>query len=104
MYSRNAILEYFIRHCHSSHINCLELLMFSIRKSGVCYFGREVFTIIHMVLQSVVVIHDASRETNSKVFHWALNGLSLNSGDNLTLVVVLHQVITPCTYVYNLPF
>jgi len=73
--------------------------MFSIRKSGVCYFGREGFTIIHMVLQSVVVIHDASREINSKVFHWAPNGLSLNSGDNLTLVVVLHQVTTPCMYI-----
>ncbi|CAL5190417.1 unnamed protein product [Lathyrus oleraceus] len=48
-----------------------------------------------MVLQSVVVIKDSCREINSKVFHWAPNGLSLMAGDNLTLVVVLHQVITP---------
>ncbi|CAI8586658.1 unnamed protein product [Vicia faba] len=48
-----------------------------------------------MVVQSVVVIKDSCREFNSKVFHWAPNGLSLVAGDNLTLVVVLHQVITP---------
>ncbi|CAK8538611.1 unnamed protein product [Lathyrus sativus] len=48
-----------------------------------------------MVLQSVVVIKDSCREINSKVFHWAPNGLSLMAGDNLTLVVVLHQIITP---------
>lgn len=51
------------------------------------------------MVQSVVVIKDSCREFNAKVFHWAPNGLSLVAGDNLTLVVVLHQVITPCKYI-----
>ncbi|KAJ1432109.1 hypothetical protein SESBI_06744 [Sesbania bispinosa] len=52
-----------------------------------------------MVAQSVVVIQDASsREINSRIFHWAPQGLSLKEGDMITLVAVLHQVITPLGY------
>ena len=45
--------------------------------------------------QSVVVIHDASREINVKIFEWSLHGLLLVPGDMLTLIAVMHQVITP---------
>ncbi|KAL2316915.1 hypothetical protein Fmac_030791 [Flemingia macrophylla] len=48
--------------------------------------------------QRVVVIHDAWTEINPKVFEWSLNGLSLVPGDMLTLIAVLHQVITPMGY------
>ncbi|KAF7833626.1 Proline-rich receptor-like protein kinase PERK2 [Senna tora] len=48
--------------------------------------------------KSVVVILDASKEANSKVFHWALNGLSLKEGDKLTFVPVLHEFYTPMGY------
>lgn len=49
-----------------------------------------------MEVQNVVVIQDASsREVNSKVFDWALHGLSLKPGDKVILVAVLHEVITP---------
>ncbi|XP_027368555.1 uncharacterized protein LOC113874533 [Abrus precatorius] len=48
--------------------------------------------------QSVVVIHDASRELNLRVFEWTLHGLLLMAGDMLTLIVVLHEVITPMGY------
>ncbi|XP_020206143.1 uncharacterized protein LOC109791282 [Cajanus cajan] len=48
--------------------------------------------------QSVVVIHDASTEINVRVFEWSLHGLSLVPGDMLTLIAVLHQVITPMGY------
>ncbi|CAJ1971208.1 unnamed protein product [Sphenostylis stenocarpa] len=48
--------------------------------------------------QSVVVIHDASREINVRIFEWSLQGLSLVAGDMLTLIAVMHQVITPMGY------
>ncbi|TKY57099.1 serine-threonine protein kinase, plant-type [Spatholobus suberectus] len=48
--------------------------------------------------QSVVVIHDASREINVRIFEWSLRGLSLVPGNMLTLIAVLHQVITPMGY------
>lgn len=51
-----------------------------------------------MEAKSVVVILDADKEPNSRVFHWALNGLSLKPGDKITLVAVLHQFYTPSTY------
>ncbi|KAK7372698.1 hypothetical protein VNO80_06085 [Phaseolus coccineus] len=48
--------------------------------------------------QSVVVIHDASRELNGRILEWSLRSLSLVPGDMLTLIVVMHQVITPMGY------
>ncbi|KAK7276623.1 hypothetical protein RIF29_17766 [Crotalaria pallida] len=51
-----------------------------------------------MEVQIVVVIHDASREVNSRVFEWALHGLSLKPGDMVTLVAVMHEIITPMGY------
>ncbi|KAK7300290.1 hypothetical protein RJT34_11132 [Clitoria ternatea] len=51
-----------------------------------------------MEAQTVVVIQDASREINLRVFEWALDGLSLMPGDMLTLIAVLHEVITPMGY------
>ena len=47
--------------------------------------------------QRVVVIQDASREVSSSAVKWALDGLSLKPGDELTLLGVLHQVNTPST-------
>jgi len=45
--------------------------------------------------QSVVVIHDASREINVRILEWSLRSLSLLPGDVLTLIAVMHQVVTP---------
>lgn len=45
----------------------------------------------------VVVIQDASKELNSRVFEWALNGLSLKPGDTVTLIAILHEIYTPST-------
>ncbi|MQM15734.1 hypothetical protein Taro_048685 [Colocasia esculenta] len=42
--------------------------------------------------QRVVVIQDASRNIVSSAIRWALDGLSLNPGDELTLLGILHQV------------
>ncbi|RDX68377.1 hypothetical protein CR513_52645, partial [Mucuna pruriens] len=53
---------------------------------------------IAMEGQSVVVIHDASREINIRIFEWSLHGLSLVPGDMLTLIAVMHQIITPMGY------
>ncbi|KAK9154563.1 hypothetical protein Sjap_002043 [Stephania japonica] len=43
-------------------------------------------------VQRVVVIQDASREVSSSAIAWALHGLSLKPGDELTLLAVLHQI------------
>lgn len=43
----------------------------------------------------VVVIHDASKELNLKVFYWIINGLSLKAGDMVTLLAILHDFYTP---------
>ncbi|KAK7320480.1 hypothetical protein VNO77_29988 [Canavalia gladiata] len=48
--------------------------------------------------QTVIVIQDASREINLRVFEWAIRGLSLMPGDMLTLIAVMHQIITPMGY------
>ncbi|KAL9368161.1 hypothetical protein Peur_039360 [Populus x canadensis] len=48
--------------------------------------------------QRVLVIQDASREVSSSAIKWALHGLSLKSGDMLTLLGVLHLVNTPLGY------
>ncbi|KAK7259935.1 hypothetical protein RIF29_25562 [Crotalaria pallida] len=49
--------------------------------------------------KSVVVIQDASKELCSKVFSWAIDGLSLKAEDEVTLVAILHQVYTPMGYI-----
>ncbi|URE01323.1 STYKc, partial [Musa troglodytarum] len=46
-------------------------------------------------IQRVVVIQDASKEISSSAIKWAIDGLSLKPGDELTLLGVLHQVNTP---------
>ena len=43
------------------------------------------------------MIQDASREVSSGAIGWALHGLSLKPGDELTLLAVIHQVKTPST-------
>uniref|UniRef100_A0A1D1Y880 Inactive protein kinase SELMODRAFT_444075 n=1 Tax=Anthurium amnicola TaxID=1678845 RepID=A0A1D1Y880_9ARAE len=48
--------------------------------------------------QRVVVIQDASREISLSAIKWALDGLSLKPGDELTLLGVLHQVNNPSTF------
>ncbi|XP_068661751.1 serine/threonine-protein kinase PBS1-like [Aristolochia californica] len=48
--------------------------------------------------QKVVVIQDASKEISSSALKWALTGLKLKPGDELTLLAVLHQVNTPSTF------
>lgn len=48
--------------------------------------------------QKVVVIQDASRSISSSAIKWAIAGLSLKPGDELTLLGVLHQVNTPSTF------
>ena len=47
--------------------------------------------------QRVVIIEDASREVSSSAVKWALDGSSLQPGDELTLVGILHQVNNPST-------
>lgn len=47
--------------------------------------------------QRVVVFQDVSRQLNPNPIRWALTGLLLKPGDKLTLVGVLHEVITPST-------
>nr|XP_019702955.1 inactive protein kinase SELMODRAFT_444075 [Elaeis guineensis] len=46
----------------------------------------------------VVVIQDASRDISLSAIKWAIDGLSLKLGDELTLLGVLHQVNTPSTF------
>ena len=48
--------------------------------------------------QKVVVIQDASKSISSSAIKWAIDGLSLKPGDELTLLGVLHQVNTPSTF------
>ncbi|RDX86985.1 Proline-rich receptor-like protein kinase PERK3, partial [Mucuna pruriens] len=45
--------------------------------------------------KNVVVIQDASKILNLRVFHWLINGLSLKPEDMVTLVVILHEIYTP---------
>lgn len=51
--------------------------------------------------QKVVVIQDASRSVSSSAIKWAIEGLSLKPGDELTLLGVLHQVNTPSTFSFT---
>ncbi|KAJ0979069.1 hypothetical protein J5N97_014543 [Dioscorea zingiberensis] len=51
-----------------------------------------------MGVQRVVVVQDASRDISSSAIKWAIDGLSLKPGDELTLLGVLHQVNTPSTF------
>lgn len=51
--------------------------------------------------QSVVVILDASRDDSLKAIGGVLQNFSLKSGDNLTLVAVLHQVNSPSTFPFS---
>ncbi|ONK55464.1 uncharacterized protein A4U43_UnF2880 [Asparagus officinalis] len=53
------------------------------------------------VKQKVVVIQDASRSISSSAIKWAIEGLSLKPGDELTLLGVLHQVNTPSTFSFT---
>ncbi|KAI4323635.1 hypothetical protein L6164_023226 [Bauhinia variegata] len=48
--------------------------------------------------QSVAVIHYASRELSANGVKYALDQLDLKPGDKLTLVAVLHHIITPMGY------
>ncbi|XP_042414356.1 proline-rich receptor-like protein kinase PERK12 isoform X2 [Zingiber officinale] len=48
--------------------------------------------------QRVVVIQDASKDLSSSAIKWAIDGLSLKLGDELTLLGVLHHVNTPMGY------
>jgi len=48
--------------------------------------------------RGVTVIQDASRSISSSAIKWAIGGLSLKPGDELTLLGVLHQVNTPSTF------
>lgn len=51
-----------------------------------------------MEVQRVVVVQDASKDVCSSAIKWAIDGLSLKPGDELTLLGVLHQVNTPSTF------
>lgn len=44
-----------------------------------------------MESQRIVIIQDASKEVYSNAIQWALKGLSLKPGDDLTLLGVLHR-------------
>ncbi|CAD5170172.1 unnamed protein product, partial [Musa acuminata subsp. malaccensis] len=54
-------------------------------------------SIVSTAIQRVVVIQDASKEISSSAIKWAIDGLSLQPGDELTLFGVLHQFNTPST-------
>lgn len=45
--------------------------------------------------KNVVVIQDASKTLNLRVFYWIINGLSLKPEDVVTLVAILHEVYHP---------
>ncbi|GAU40534.1 hypothetical protein TSUD_366990 [Trifolium subterraneum] len=45
--------------------------------------------------QRVVVIHHASRDFSARALKYAINGFSLEHGDSLTLVSILHHVKSP---------
>ncbi|CAM8970855.1 unnamed protein product [Rhodiola kirilowii] len=49
-------------------------------------------------LQKVVVIQDLSRETSLNGIRWALQGLPLKPGDEITFLGILHQVNNPMGY------
>ncbi|CAL9159286.1 unnamed protein product [Musa hybrid cultivar] len=55
-------------------------------------------SIVSTAIQRVVVIQDASKEISSSAIKWAIDGLSLQPGDELTLFGVLHQFNTPMGY------
>lgn len=44
-----------------------------------------------MESQRIVIIQDASKEVYSNAIQWALKGLSLKPGDDLTVLGVVHQ-------------
>ncbi|KAL6311768.1 hypothetical protein AAG906_021799 [Vitis piasezkii] len=48
--------------------------------------------------QKVVVVQDASRDVSSRAILGILHDLTLEPGDDLTLLGVLHQVNNPCTF------
>ncbi|KAK7401034.1 hypothetical protein VNO78_12345 [Psophocarpus tetragonolobus] len=48
--------------------------------------------------KNVVVIQDAAKILNLRVFYWIINGLSLKPEDEVTLVSILHEVHTPMGY------
>ncbi|KAK7316596.1 hypothetical protein RJT34_00180 [Clitoria ternatea] len=48
--------------------------------------------------KNVVVIQDASKVLNLRVFHWITNGLSLHPADMVTLISILRDVHTPMGY------
>lgn len=45
--------------------------------------------------QRIVVIHYASKDLTTSAINWALHGLSLEPGDELTVVAILHHVNSP---------
>jgi len=51
--------------------------------------------------KNVVVIQDASKILNLRVFYWIINALSLEPEDMVTLVAILHEVYTPSTYYFK---
>jgi len=48
--------------------------------------------------KNVVVIQDASKVLNLRVFYWITKALSLEPEDMVTVVAILHEVYTPSTY------
>jgi len=51
--------------------------------------------------KNVVVIQDASKVLNLRVFNWIINALSLEPDDMVTVVAILHEVHTPSTYSFT---
>ncbi|KAG2394620.1 Proline-rich receptor-like protein [Vigna angularis] len=48
--------------------------------------------------KNVVVIQDASKGLNLRVFYWIIKALSLEPEDMVTVVAILHEVYTPMGY------
>lgn len=51
--------------------------------------------------KNVVVIQDASKGLNLRVFYWIIKALSLEPEDMVTVVAILHEVYTPSTYSFT---
>lgn len=82
----------------SQYTYCISLLCFC--KSYSINFQREIFIFISMEAQSVVVIQDASNEVCWEAIRWVLQGLSLKTGDKVTLLSVLTRVQNPKSRTY----
>ncbi|XP_047171482.1 uncharacterized protein LOC124839640 [Vigna umbellata] len=51
--------------------------------------------------KNVVVIQDASKGLNLRVFYWIIKALSLEPEDMVTVVAILHEVYTPTNFTYQ---